>query len=192
MATIIDLDAARRRRHRGVTRYLFDLASPWTYLTAAAVAETVHGVEWVPVLGLPSQRRAVDDAVEEHALELGIRFAWPEGGAPDGRQAARLAALAVEQGRGAAFALAASRLAYGWGRDLDSLDVLAEAAGASGVRLSDALEAVFDPRLDDELERAAAHVDVVPALEAGGAPLTGMHLSTNLMLAHPAARRARR
>ena len=58
--------------------------------------------------------------------------------------------------------------------------------------LSDALEAVFDPRRDDELERLAGHVDFVPSLEAGGTPLAAEHLSTNLGLARPAAQRARR
>ena len=193
MATIIDLDAARRLRRGGARpRYLFDLASPWTYLTAAAVAEVVPAAEWVPVVGLSAQRRVDPVDVERHARELGVRFVWPQDGMPAGRHAARLAALAVEQDLGAAFALAASRLAYGWGRDLDSLDVLAEAAGASGVKLADTLDAVFDVRRDEELERAAGHLDHVPSLEAGGPPLGAADLSTNLRIAHPAARRARR
>jgi GT2 family glycosyltransferase len=45
MATIIDLQAARRRRH-GPT-FSFDLASPWTYLAADAVAERFPEVDLI-------------------------------------------------------------------------------------------------------------------------------------------------
>ena len=54
--------------------------------------------------------------------------------APDGRQAMRVAALAAEQDRAAPFVLAAGRLAFCGGYDLDDPETIAEAAAAAGAR----------------------------------------------------------
>ncbi|HEV2815483.1 MAG TPA: hypothetical protein VGW10_19655, partial [Solirubrobacteraceae bacterium] len=94
MATIIDLSAERRKRCG--TTFAFDLASPWTYLASASVADDFPDALWVPALGDEPRDRA---AAERAAHELGVRFAWPRQGVPDGIAAGRAATLAAEHGR---------------------------------------------------------------------------------------------
>ena len=152
MGTIIDLQSARRRR-QGPT-FAFDLASPWTYLAADAVAERFPEARWVPALAALA-RRADRRRVERAAAEQGVRFAWPTAARPDGTAAARAAAYAAEHGRAQEFALAASRLAWGWGEDLDDHELIAQAAGIAELPLDPVLEATFDPRRDAVLRAAA-------------------------------------
>jgi hypothetical protein len=182
MATIIDLDVVRRRR--AGTTFTFDLASPWTYLATAAVAEDFPGARWIPALA----GRAIDRGrAERAAAELRVRFAWPERGVPDGTAAARAAAYADEQGRGRQFALAAARLAWGWGEDLDDHALIAQAAGIAELPLDATIEATFDTRRDDVL--AAAARDGAPALSTNGILLDGEALVAGR--AGPPLRRAR-
>ena len=70
----------------------------------------------------------------------------------------RVAALAVERGRAAEFALAASRLAFCGGYDVDDPEILAEAAAAAGLGLSECLRAAGEaaPRRPAGAGRAAA------------------------------------
>ena len=82
--------------------------------------------------------------VERRAAHLGLPLVWPEREAT-GRAATRIAVLATAHGRGAAFALAAGRLAFCGGFDLDDPDVLAEAAAAAGLELGPALVAGATP-----------------------------------------------
>jgi predicted DsbA family dithiol-disulfide isomerase len=192
VSTIIDLGAerARRRPWAAPTLLHVDLASPWTYLAAPAAAQRLPVLAWVPVLGSPEQRDASRPAAEARARELGVRFVWPRTGAPDGVLAARVAALAADRRRCSAFTLAATRLAFGWGRDLDSLDVLAEAAGAADIPLDDVLDAVFDPRCDEELLAAGraladAGADRLPALRLDGRLLSGEAAIADLATAAP-------
>ena len=70
---------------------------------------------------------------------------WPEPFSDGGRRARRAASFACELGAGAAFALAAGRLAYCGGFDLDDPETLAEAAAAAGVPLAPCLEAAGRP-----------------------------------------------
>jgi 2-hydroxychromene-2-carboxylate isomerase len=86
----------------------------------------------------------------------------------------RVAAHASSQGRGAAFALAAGRLAFCGGFDLDDPEILAEAAGAAGLALGDCLGAARDVRRDAAIGAAgirllAAGADRLPALRVGRA-----------------------
>jgi 2-hydroxychromene-2-carboxylate isomerase len=86
----------------------------------------------------------------------------------------RVAACAAESGRGAAFVLAASRLAFCGGFDLDDPEILAEAAAAAGVVLDDCLRAARAESRDGEIECAgrallAAGADRLPALRVGRA-----------------------
>jgi 2-hydroxychromene-2-carboxylate isomerase len=67
----------------------------------------------------------------------------------------RTAAYAAEIGRGAAFALAATRLAFCGGFDLDDPEVLAEAAAAAGVGLGEALGAARDTARDEQMAEEA-------------------------------------
>ena len=84
----------------------------------------------------------------------------------------RAAAFAAEQGRGGAFVLAAGRLAFCGGFDLDDPEILAEAAAAAGIRLDECLRAAGDARRDGAMEAAgrrllAAGADRLPVLRIG-------------------------
>lgn len=109
----------------------------------------------------------------ERALELRLPLVWPERfSASRGRAAMRVAAVAAEQGRAAPFVLAASRLAFCGGFDLDDPEVLAEAAAAACVSLEDCLSAAGESARDGELEAtglslAAIGATQLPALRVG-------------------------
>jgi 2-hydroxychromene-2-carboxylate isomerase len=90
----------------------------------------------------------------------------------------RVASYATECGRGAAFALAAGRLAYCGGFDLEDPEVIAEAAAAAGLGLEACLQAARDESRDGELEAAGrrllrAGADMLPALRVGSALFWG-------------------
>ena len=81
---------------------------------------------------------------------------------------------AQEGGRGAAFVLAATRLAFCGGFDLDDPEILAEAAAAAGVGARRLPAAARDARRDGAIEAAgrallAAGADRLPALRVGRA-----------------------
>ena len=83
--------------------------------------------------------------------------------------AMRVAHYAAQQGRGGAFVLAATRLAFAGGFDLDDLEILTEAAAAAGLRLDGCLQAAREERRDGAMEAAArrllgAGADRLPAL----------------------------
>jgi 2-hydroxychromene-2-carboxylate isomerase len=167
MGQVIELAQARRRR--AGTLFAFDLASPWTYLAADAVAEHFPEAVWAPARGDRESETARERVrAQRAARDLGVRFAWPRR-RPEGTAANRAAAAAAEHGRAQAFALAACRLAWGWGDDLDDHGLIAQAAGIANLPLDAILEATFDPRRDVHLD-AAAH-DGAPALTTAGVVL---------------------
>jgi 2-hydroxychromene-2-carboxylate isomerase len=193
MGDVIRLDErrdARRARRAGLpgdrsrAQFYFDLSCPFTYLAAERVERAFDDVSWKPASTDALRRAALaDDAVgtaavrrsaEERAAALRMPLVWPER-FPEGLSSAmRVAALAGENGRGAAFVLAASRLAFCGGFDLDDPEILAEAAAAAGVVLEDCLAAARDEGRDGEIERAgrallAAGADRLPALRVGRA-----------------------
>ena len=138
--------------------FYFDLLSPWTYLAAERVERQFAGVRWRPVVPDVLAPEETDEgarrAVELRAAELRMPLVWPEPQPMAGRSAMRVAALAAERGRAAEFVLAASRLAFCGGYDLDDPEALAEAAAAAGLGLEECLEAAGDLRRDGPLERA--------------------------------------
>ena len=160
--------------------FAFDLASPWTYLAAERVDRLFVGVHWRPAFGDVLPALAVATVAGRHApsarppsaaAELRLPLVWPDR-APDGRQAMRVATLAAEQGRAAPFVLAAGRLAFCGGYDLDDPETLAEAAAAAGLGLDDAPAAAADLGRDGALEAAARRLlaqgaDALPALMWG-------------------------
>jgi 2-hydroxychromene-2-carboxylate isomerase len=172
--------AARGGRSPRVTFY-FDLASPWTYLAAERADRLFHGARWVPATGdaLSVGPAAADPrdetlraAAERRAAELRLPLVWPEAWPVVGRGAMRVAALAAEQGRAAPFVLAASRLAFCGGYELDDPEILAEAAAAADLRLDEALAAAGEVRRDGPMERTALRLlrsgaDELPALTVG-------------------------
>ena len=91
--------------------------------------------------------------------------------------------------------LAATRLAFCGGFDLDDPEILAEAAAAAGVALDDCLRAAGDERRDGEIERAgrallAAGADRLPALRVGRALYWGERRVGEALVAARVARAA--
>jgi 2-hydroxychromene-2-carboxylate isomerase len=186
MGEVIRLEDRRaRRRPEAVmgdpvrAEFLYDLASPFTYLAAERVDRAFDEVRWTPACSrtlrcraLPANDREVD-AVMEHATEraaaLRLPLEWPERWPMPVPAAMRVAHYADQQGRGGAFVLAATRLAFAGGFDLDDLEILTEAAAAAGLRLDQCLRAAREERRDGAMEAASrrllgAGADRLPAL----------------------------
>jgi 2-hydroxychromene-2-carboxylate isomerase len=156
--------------------FAFDLASPWTYLAAERVERSFGGAVWAPVMpsGVPSAGwcEGGRDAVSARAEALRMPLVWPERPATGGTVAMRVAAWAAEQGQAPAFVLAASRLAFCGGFDLDDPEILAEAAAAAGLGLDDSLRAAGDPTRDAPMAAAGRRLreqgaDHLPVLRVG-------------------------
>ncbi|MEA2271188.1 MAG: hypothetical protein QOC64_3798 [Solirubrobacteraceae bacterium] len=150
----------------------FDLCSPWTYFAAERAERLFPGVRWRPASGegLAGARatghagpgagngagaEAARAAAEVRAAELGMPLVWPERWPDVGRGAMRVAALAADHGRAPAFVLAASRLAFCGGYELEDPEVIAEAAAAAGLGLDEALAAAGHRRRDVGIGRTA-------------------------------------
>src|SRR5687768_9133101 len=182
---LADRRQARRlgpRQRRIRVEFLFDLACPFTYLAAERVERAFDTVTWTPAssTALRAGSLASDEvalagvrtAAEQRARELRLPLIWPESWPADVPAAMRVASYAAERGRGAAFALAAGRLAFCGGFDLDDPDSLAEAAAAAGLDLEESLRAAADRRRDGAIEAAgrrllAVGADRLPALRVG-------------------------
>ena len=189
MGELISLAARRAARAGTAARpvrpqvsFYFDLVSPWTYLAAERVERNLAGVRWRPVvpdaLAPEESDEAARHAVEHRAAQLRMPLVWPESWPTAGRSAMRVASLAAERGRAAPFVLAASRLTFCGGYDLDDPEALAEAAAAAGLGLEDALKAAGDVRRDGPLERAglrllAQGAETLPVFVVGHALFCG-------------------
>jgi 2-hydroxychromene-2-carboxylate isomerase len=178
--------------------FAFDLSSPYTYLMAERVDRSFPGLTWKPVLEEVLQLPAVDHrAAEDRAHALGMPLVWPtELASATVRPAMRVASLAAEQGCAAAFVLAATRLAYCGGFELDHPEVLAEAAAAASLGLEDCLHAAGDTARDGAMEQGARRLlaqgaDHMPALRVGRLLFAGEHrFGEALAAAHAPALRA--
>ena len=126
--------AARRTRNTHAhapsrVEFLFDLCCPFSYLAAERVERVLRrrGVDagLVPLRCAAAPLTDADEpgaaarAAEQRAAELRLPLVWPERHPGPVPAAMRAAAYASEQGRGAAFVLAAGRLAFCGGFDLD-------------------------------------------------------------------------
>jgi 2-hydroxychromene-2-carboxylate isomerase len=174
--------ATARRRERSRAQFFFDLSCPFTYLAAERVERAFDDVVWMPASAAALDRSsltadgvsaaAVRRAAEERAAALRLPLVWPERFPSEVSAAMRVAALAAEGGRGAAFVLAATRLAFCGGFDLNEPDILAEAAAAAGLPLEDCLRGARDFGRDGAVERVgrrllAVGADRLPALRVG-------------------------
>jgi 2-hydroxychromene-2-carboxylate isomerase len=189
---LADRRAARRTRNTHAhapsrVEFLFDLCSPFSYLAAERVERAFDDVVWTPACTasltcgsetdpdtLEQQRRYA----EQRAAELRLPLVWPERHPGPVPAAMRAAAYAAEQGRGAAFVLAAGRLAFCGGFDLDDPEILAEASAAAGIGMEGCLQAVGDVTRDGAIEDAgrrllAAGAEQLPALRVGRALFWG-------------------
>lgn len=167
---------AGRRHVRPRATLFFDLSSPHTYLVAERAERLFAGLEWQPactgVLPAAEIGENAMRATSRRAAALGLPLIWPEGHPGPARGAMRVAALAADMGCAAAFVLAASRLAFCGGFDIDEPEILAEAAAAAGIGLREALAAAGDIGRDGAIERAglsllAAGAVQLPAMRVG-------------------------
>ena len=187
--------------------FFFDVTSPACYLIAERVERTLGDVEWVAVdgsaLGEPIAPRGREltrlrNEAEARAAEMRLPIVWPDRFPIQAPGVLRAAAFACELGAGPAFALAASRLAFCGGYDLDDPAVIAEAAGAASVPFGVCLSAASERWRDDELRETArslsnAGVQSVPAFAVGEHWLEGEAVLAEavamIALAEPARRR---
>jgi len=136
--------------------FFFDLASPDTYLVAERVERRCGDAGWQPALPDAAPAHPPDAAelartiaaVELRARELRLPLIWPERFPAPVPSAMRIATFAVERGCAAAFAIAAGRLAFCGGFDLEDPAILGDAAAAAGLDVKEALAAARDPRYD--------------------------------------------
>src|SRR5688572_776216 len=170
--------------------FLFDLCCPFSYLAAERVDRIFDEVVWTPAStsALCCGSLAADPETlaeyrlnaERRALELRLPLIWPERFPDEVPAAMRAAHFAAEQGRGAAFVLAAGRLAFCGGFDLDDPELLAEAAAAAGIDMQGWLHALGELPRDGAIEAAgrrllAAGADRLPALRVGRTLFWGEH-----------------
>jgi 2-hydroxychromene-2-carboxylate isomerase len=194
MGQVIYLNERRSERTRShvVTQplFFFDVSCPLSYLTAERIERKLGEVEWVPVdgaslragtAGPPALAEAGHAHTDVHGLQtradscaraLRLPLVWPDRFPGAARCAQRASAFACEIGAGAAFALAASRLAFCGGFDLEDPETLAEAAAAAGVPLEECLSAAGETWRDDELEANAdmlrsRGISELPAIRIG-------------------------
>lgn len=157
--------ADRSRPAAEATRFFFDLADPISYLAAERVERALGSIEWVPVLALVtdpygaeawSQReQRVRERMRMAAYDaewLQLPLVEPHRCPTNTRKAARAALYAGDCGAGAAFALAAFRLAFCGGFDLADMEVIVEAAAVARIDPAAAIAAAYDHHYDLRLE----------------------------------------
>src|ERR1700759_220073 len=189
MGQVIYLDERRSERSRPALTappmFFFDVSCPLSYLTAERIERTLGEVEWVRVDGaslrLPEGEARPHHHGDVHGLRtradacarsLRLPLVWPDRFPGAARCAQRASTFACEIGAGAAFALAASRLAFCGGFDLDDPETLAEAAAAARVPLEECLSAAGETWRDEglggnfELPRSRG-ISELPAIRIG-------------------------
>lgn len=132
-----------------VSRFFFDLGSPYAYLSAERISRLfaeaeIPQPEWKPILlgglfqrfgreswmGGPNREAGMRE-VERRAEAYGLQpIRWPDPCPANTLHAMRVATYAKSIGRSVSFALAAFRQAFAGGRDLTDPDNVAIAAAA--------------------------------------------------------------
>ena len=186
-------DLIHLRQHRtapsrlstpAVPVFFFDVSCPLSYLTSEGIERRLGEVAWVAVNSAavrpPGARRspALRTRADAAARALRLPLVWPERFPASTPRALRASAFACEIGAGASFALAASRLAFCGGFDLEDPETLAEAAAAGGVPLEACLAAAGETWRDGELQATATMlrdhaVTEVPAIRLGDRWVSG-------------------
>ncbi len=198
MGVVIELkdQLADRSRPRGGSRaaFFYDLACPFSYLVAERVERVLGEVEWIPApaVGLDGgaswmrfdSLRALAER-EAHAVRLPL--VWPDGFPANTRHALRAAAWAAENGAGATFALAAMRLAFCGGFDLEDPEIIAVAATAAGLSLDGCLAAARESSRDVRLWATARGLHArgvrrLPAIRLGRRWLEGERVLDSVAL----------
>jgi 2-hydroxychromene-2-carboxylate isomerase len=192
MADVIQLTRNRLGRRASASSedapvtFYFDLASPHTYLAAERVERRFGGACWRPAVLWAGVAAEGEDAARERettqqrARELRMPLVWPERYPTGVPKAMRVATFAAAQGCGSAFAIAAGRLAFCGGFDIEDPDMLAEAAAAAGLEVREALIAARATERDDEVLAAGRTIWV-----DGGAALPALRLEGRLYCGEP-------
>lgn len=182
--------------------FFFDLSCPFTYLAAERIERSFSDITWRPASAAALHRLDPESdlltaermrrAAEARAAQLRMPLQWPDRFPGEVPAAMRAAAFAAEQGRASSFVLAAGRLAFCGGFDLDDPEILAEAAAASGISLEGCLDAAGDTGRDGSIEDAgrrllAAGADRLPAIRVGRTLLWGEDRIAAMALAGGAA-----
>lgn len=165
MGQLIPFPLARVTGSPIAAELLFDLGDPFSYLVAEAAERTFAALAWTPVIALRAADADVAERAEARARALRLPLVWPERWPAPVPRAMRVAAYAVAEGRGAPFVLAASRLAFAGGYDLEDPWVLAEAAAAAGLAPGRAARAAMASALEPRRTVRGEHP---PALRIGG------------------------
>jgi 2-hydroxychromene-2-carboxylate isomerase len=162
MGEVIELkdQLADRSRPKVGSRaaFFYDLACPFSYLVAERLERVLGEVDWfpAPAVGLGGDARwmrfeATQRLAEREARAARLPLVWPDGFPTNPRHALRAATYASENGAGPRFALAALRLAFCGGFDLEDPDILHIAAGVAGTSFEGCLTAAADPARDGPL-----------------------------------------
>ena len=198
MGVVIELkdQLADRSRPRGGAgpAFFYDLACPFSYLVAERVERVMGEVEWIPApaVGLDggalwTRFEAMRGLAEREARAVRLPLVWPDQFPANTRHALRAATYAAENGAGASFALAAMRLAFCGGFDLEDSEILGEAAAAAGLSVDACLSAARDSTRDLPLWATARGlhkrgVRRLPALRLGRRWLEGERVLDSVAL----------
>ncbi len=198
MGVVIELkdQLADRSRPRGGSRaaFFYDLTCPFSYLVAERVERVLGEVEWIPApaVGLDGGARwarleATRVLAEREAFAARLPIVWPDRFPANARHALRAASYAAENGAGPTFALAASRLAFCGGFDLEDPEIIGVAAASAGLSLEGCLAAARDPSRDATLWATARGlhargVRCLPAIRLGRRWLEGERVLDQLAL----------
>ena len=165
--------ADRSRRRAGAeTAFYYDLACPFSYLAAERVERSLGQVQWVPVpRPVTTSGRQIAELrarAELRAAELRLPLVWPDRFPEGVPTALRTAVRALDVGADARFGLAAARLAFCGGFDLEDPEALAEAAAVAGLAFDDCLAAARDHSLEATARGLLARgVIELPAVRSG-------------------------
>lgn len=210
MGTVVDLASRRRKATAAVppsarATCFVDLSCPFSYLAAERVGRAFSTVTWrlasngcvdrSDPASDPSGAVRAREVAEERAAQLRLPLEWPDRFPGETPAAMRVASLAIEHGHGGEFILAAGRLAFCGGFDLEDPEILAEAAAAAQIDLDDCLRAARDASRDAAIEATskrllAVGADRLPALQVNRALLWGERRISAYLLAGPAPRTA--
>ncbi len=157
--------ADQSRPSAEATRFFFELADPISYVTAERIERALGSIEWVPVLAVVTDHYGAEAWAQRElrirerlrvaaydAESLQIPLIEPHRCPTSTRKAARAALYASDHGAGAAFALAAFRLAFCGGFDLADMEVIVEAAAVARIDPAAAIAAAYDRRYDRRLD----------------------------------------
>ena len=179
--------------------FFFDLSCPFTYLAVERVELLLPGVRWAPALDArahrdPANLQTLRTRAEQRARAMHLPLVWPPGWPRPARRALRAAQYAAECGRAGEFALAAARLSFCGGYDVDEVTVLCEAAAAAGISVGGVVRAAEDVTRDAALRAvgsrlAQAGADRLPAVRVDHRLYCGEeHLGlASRALRHPAS-----